>query len=270
MEEGKSNKRPDIPESIKREVRKKCFFGCVICGMPFFQYDHIDEYSEVKEHTEENLVLLCPNHHAAKTTNKLSKERVREAKLNPHNSNRAHTTGFKLEPSKKLSVQLGSNTVFGLNNKENGIHCPIWINGMGFFLIHKEDGWLTFSLSLTDCNGNVLLNVLKGELMISVDAWDYVYEGENIKIRSGLKKILLELNLSDAKVELKKGIFFDENKDGFAVDAGTLLTFINGVCLGASHGGVASNNGFGGWGLLNKKEHPEISKPGSFGFFTEV
>ena len=74
--------------------------------MPFFEYDHIEEYAHVKEHKADNLILLCPTHHAAKTTNKMSKERLKEAQKNPYNASRPNTTGFKVEPSKQLITLL--------------------------------------------------------------------------------------------------------------------------------------------------------------------
>lgn len=251
--------RPAIPEAIKREVRKQCGFGCAICGMPFFQYDHVEEYSEVKEHTTENLVLLCPNHHAAKTTKKLSKERIIAAKHNPFNSNKSHTTPFKVEPSKELVTLLGSNILTGWRPDIRNDYYLVWVNGVSFFTIHCEDGWLTISVTISDSNGNILLSVKKGELIVSTDAWDYIYEGENIKIRAGLGEILLDLNLSDKKVEVIKGTFCDANKDGFIVTDGSLLNICEGNILGTSRGN--QSYGMGGWGLLNSKSAPGAPQP---------
>jgi predicted restriction endonuclease len=73
----RSQERPAIPEHISRTVRQQCGFGCAICGMPFFEYEHIEEWADVKEHTVENILLLCPNHHSSKTTKKLSADRLR-------------------------------------------------------------------------------------------------------------------------------------------------------------------------------------------------
>ncbi|WP_094284763.1 HNH endonuclease [Klebsiella variicola] len=258
--------RPAIPESIKREVRKQCGFGCAICGMPFFQYDHVEEYSEVKEHTSENIVLLCPNHHSAKTTKKLSKERIIEAKSSPFNTNKLHTTSFKIEPSKEILTILGSNILTGWRPEEMNDYNLIWVNGVSYFTIHCEDGWLTTSIIVTDSSGNMLLSVQRGELIVSTDAWDYIYEGENIKIRAGLGEILLDLNLSDKKVEVIQGTFCDSNKDGFIVTDGSLRN----ICLGNVRGTSRGNQlyGMGGWALLNLKSVPDVPEPnGPFGIF---
>jgi hypothetical protein len=46
-----------VPAEIKRAVRQRCGFGCVLCGVPIFQYDHMIPFAEVQEHTEENITL---------------------------------------------------------------------------------------------------------------------------------------------------------------------------------------------------------------------
>lgn len=254
--------RPSIPEQVKREVRKICGFGCAICGMPFFQYDHVEEFADVKEHTVENLVLLCPNHHAAKTTKKLSKERIVEARKKPFNKDKTLTSSFNVEPSKELLIQLGSNIVTGWHPEARREHHSIWINGQSFFTIHNDEGYLTISMVLTDENGDILLLVKKGELLVSTAAWDYKYEGQNILIRAGLGDILLNLNLSDTKVEILKGIFLDKNLDGFRVDNGSLITLLGGESIGTFRNvnWRAYGEGDGGIGLLNARSAPHAQR----------
>jgi hypothetical protein len=259
--------RPAIPEAIKREVRQQCCFGCAICGMPFFQYDHIVEYSEVNEHTTENLVLLCPNHHAAKTTNKLSRARIQEAKKNPFNRTRAKTSGFRVEPSKELITMLGSNTVTGWYPSTISDHHPVWINGQSFFIIHSNEGWLSVSLVVTDQYGEFILVVERGELVVSTTAWDYVYEGDNIKIRRNIGDVILDLNLSNSRVQVRKGMFMDGSEDGFEIKDGALLGIIDGKLFSTIKMSSADSNGFGGFGLLNSKLYPDVKAPGGFGFF---
>jgi hypothetical protein len=44
---------------MKREIRQRCGFGCVLCGIRIYQYDHIIDYAQVQEHTADNITLLC-------------------------------------------------------------------------------------------------------------------------------------------------------------------------------------------------------------------
>ena len=63
--------RPPIPESMKREVRQRCGFGCVICGMPLYTYEHMLGYVNVDRHVAEELTLLCYQHQYERTQRKL-------------------------------------------------------------------------------------------------------------------------------------------------------------------------------------------------------
>lgn len=44
MNEEQPNSR-NIPLPIQREVRQRCGFGCVICGMPLYEYEHMEEWA---------------------------------------------------------------------------------------------------------------------------------------------------------------------------------------------------------------------------------
>jgi hypothetical protein len=71
--------RPKIPEDIKRIVRARCGYGCVMCGAQPYDYDHIEEYEIVKCHEANNLTLLCKHHHGEQFT----ESRGRTRKLRP-------------------------------------------------------------------------------------------------------------------------------------------------------------------------------------------
>ena len=50
----------NIPAEIKRQVRQRCGFGCIICGLPIYEYEHMEEWAKVKRHRTEEITLLCP------------------------------------------------------------------------------------------------------------------------------------------------------------------------------------------------------------------
>ncbi|WP_198036130.1 hypothetical protein [Salegentibacter sp. T436] len=68
----KPNSR-NIPLPIQREVRQRCGFGCVICGLPLYEYEHMEEWAKVKRHDAEEITLLCDRHHREKTAGLLPK-----------------------------------------------------------------------------------------------------------------------------------------------------------------------------------------------------
>ena len=74
--------RPPIPNDKMREVRQRCGFGCVICGLPIFEYDHIHGW----ENDPNTLTLLCDNHHKLKTNGLIPIAQIVEADANPFQS----------------------------------------------------------------------------------------------------------------------------------------------------------------------------------------
>ena len=84
----------EIPSAIKREVRQRDGFGCVVCGSAIIQYEHFDpEFSEALEHTAAGITLLCGRCHDKKTRGLLSLETVKRAVRNP----RCKQSGFSFE-----------------------------------------------------------------------------------------------------------------------------------------------------------------------------
>jgi len=57
--------RPDIPAPLRREVLEEAGFACAIpvCRVGTTEVAHIEPWSKVLEHTFDNLIALCPNHH---------------------------------------------------------------------------------------------------------------------------------------------------------------------------------------------------------------
>ncbi|MBY5357252.1 HNH endonuclease [Rhizobium leguminosarum] len=53
-----------IPEEIRYEVRRKCRFGCVVCGAVPYEYHHFKTpFAEALSHDPDDIILLCDSHH---------------------------------------------------------------------------------------------------------------------------------------------------------------------------------------------------------------
>lgn len=260
--------RPNIPEPVKREVRKRCFFGCIICGSPVFHYDHVIEWSEVREHSPDNLVLLCERHHGAKTTGKLSVETVLDAQKNPFNKTRTATSSYKIEPSKAIDIALGSNTFLCDFPTGEGNHLLLFANSRPLFILHAEDSWLSVSFICVDPNDlQPVIGVDRGELIVNVGVWDYSYVGTRLQIRRGQGDIVLDLELSDRRVAIDRGAFLTPTGDGFFVKDGSLATFANGVPRNTFMGSMFGQNAVGAIGLNNSANNPDKTRYGGFGYF---
>src|SRR5690554_4444882 len=68
-----------IPATVKREVRQRSKFGCVICRSAIYQYEHIlPEFKDAREHSPDCIALLCPTCHSSVTKKRLPKEVVQK------------------------------------------------------------------------------------------------------------------------------------------------------------------------------------------------
>lgn len=105
--------RDHLPAEIKRAIRQRCGFGCVFCGSPAFQYDHIEGYA-VTGHDPQAMTLLCLFHHDEKTLKRLPVSAVRKANKSPFNRTAdlgsMHPLYFD---GPTLDVELGSFTFIG-------------------------------------------------------------------------------------------------------------------------------------------------------------
>jgi hypothetical protein len=72
-----------IPADIRREVRRRSKFGCVMCRRGFYQYEHIDpSFEEATEHSPDHICCLCGACHDSVTRGHISKEAVNAAYRN--------------------------------------------------------------------------------------------------------------------------------------------------------------------------------------------
>lgn len=252
-----SNDRPAVPEAIKRLVRQRCFFGCVVCGSPVFDYDHIIEYALVGEHTADNLTLLCPNHHRAKTVGRLGEDFIRERNGAPFNASRSHTGPYRLESSRTLKLEFGTCYQMTDTLVDDATALGVLVNGRPYLSYHREKGWLTFSAVVTDANGRELLVVKRGELVASTNPWDITYVGSNLVVRSRAGMIVLEVALTNQELNVKRGAFIDaRDRSGFLATPTELKTLVGGRMVGVMARCGVGRVGGAGWAVVNEATPP--------------
>ncbi|SPU54094.1 HNH endonuclease [Bordetella trematum] len=200
-----------IPKEIKREVRRQCGFGCVLCGVPVFHYDHINDFSVVREHTVENLALLCPTHHQNKTSGRLPREKVAKARENPYNLSRPRTSPDRWYFSgAEFHFMIGTNAyLFNFEDaKEGGTsRSAIRINGQDVFRVDMLDGEILLSAMFHDKVGRLILLVEQGEVVVSTRVFDYDIKGRHLTISDLDGGKLLDLHKLDDGIEVRRGFF---------------------------------------------------------------
>lgn len=146
----------DIPDDIRRRVRQRDGFGCVICGRGIYKYDHFDpDYSEATAHRASGIILLCSACHDKKTKGLLSRETIAAAVANP----RCKQTGFSFE-----AFDVGNEypqIVFG-SISGVGLKCFLRVFGAELFSIlppEFEGGPFRLNAKAANAQGKVIFEI---------------------------------------------------------------------------------------------------------------
>lgn len=202
-----SNNEPNrnIPEAIKREVRRRCGFGCVLCGLPLYEYEHMKEWAEVKRHVAEEITLLCDQHHREKTGGLLPVEKVQSANREPFNLRKGVTPPFNLHyGGNTAEILIGGNSIITNRLQEGFI--ALAIDGTVLIGFHFEDGHALLNIKIFDENNNCILIIERNQLNYSISSWDIEMIGQRLTIRSAAREILIEMIFSPpSKINITRG-----------------------------------------------------------------
>lgn len=202
-----ANDRPPILPALAREVRQKCKFGCIICGCPIFDIDHIVDWAEVKEHKLENLTLLCTLHHRQKTSGILSRETVRKRTENiQHNEN----YGLPDINFEKCTLILGNNIFTGNPSLYFQLKEKDFFN-VGF---DNDLNQVVINAAFFSNDGTLLFKIENNIYTTTDDAWDVEMVGKRIVIREGRYRRLLDIEIDGKENTIKVlgRIFIDDDK----------------------------------------------------------
>lgn len=186
--------RPDIPEPTKRAVRKRCGFCCVICGCPVYDYDHIEEYSIVKKHEEDNLVLLCPTCHRKKGKGLISREAIIKSRDLATSRVATETDSFEAIPYR---LDIGGNIVSAF---PGGL--GFRIDGFGF-LEFKMGRVPKINAEILKPDGSPAIKITEGEYKLYSDTWDIEYAGNTLTFRNAPREIFASITIDTNTQELK-------------------------------------------------------------------
>lgn len=248
----------DLTQPQKLHTRQQCFYGCVFCGSPVFSY--------YLQPNHQSAVLICPLHVKQLQSSLLSRSTLAERIAQPFNQQRIHKPGFSFDPNRRVQVSVGMNTVYADFMPADSEQYCIWVNGLEFFTLHSESGWLCFSFMLSDAAGQPLLKVEKGELKLSPEHWEYSYEVNTLKIRDQQRRLQCTAQLCNDRVLLTKGHFVDPSGDGFVVEGNRVIAMLDGQKGGQYMHRIEPGRYKGGWALFNKIRHPDLVMPGNFAF----
>lgn len=183
----------NIPTQVKREVRQRDGFGCVLCAVPIIQYEHVDpEFKDAKEHSVTAITLLCPTCHSKVTGKQISKEIVKEAMKDPA-ANRVSQIGDRLQFTKSHpTVVLGGATF---------VECeiPLMVKDKEIISIRQDDGRYFLNANLWDGKGKQSLQIVDNEWLVSKEnLWDLTIIGNRVSIHEKGKSPTLVFRIENS------------------------------------------------------------------------
>ena len=249
--------RPPLPEAVKRAVRQRCYFGCVVCGLPIFDYDHIVEYAHVQEHVAENITLLCPIHHRAKTNRRFNVAFIAEKNAKPFNATRDFSPGYDVGSNRTLDIMVGSNRELTEIQGPHSSGVVISVNSRSYLSFRQEDGWMSFSAIVTDQKGSIVLRIIDGQMIASTSVWDLNYVGSRFTMRAKRGSVILDMTLTNHTLIVHQGSFIDiRDGTGFIAKEECLIQLLNGHEQGRLSGNSSGGSGRASFALANQSVAP--------------
>jgi 5-methylcytosine-specific restriction endonuclease McrA len=220
--------RPPIPDPLKREVRQRCGFGCVICGKPLYQYDHVVPYTVTKDHTVDNLVLLCDGHHREKTAGLLPLAAVRKAYEAPRNIQTGESHPYGLHYSgTSCEALIGSVRAVLTSMADGQLAVPLLVDDTPLVAFRVEDERLLLTAQLFGSDNALLVQIVDNELVYSVSQWDVELVGKVLTVRAGPGDIFVQLTFEPPScIAINRGKLW---RNGLALEISPLgLTNVSG------------------------------------------
>jgi hypothetical protein len=182
-----------IPAEIKRKVRQRCGFGCVICGATIYEYEHFDpEFARASSHDPSGITLLCPTHHAEKTRGVLPIEVLRQANADPVAHRNGHTSVCRPYFEHVPSLAMGGGMLV------HNTPIPIQIRGAPLIEFKEPEAGsdvTVISAEITSDDGSGLLTIIDNEWIVASGVWDYEWIGQRMTIRDSLRSVALQITV---------------------------------------------------------------------------
>ncbi len=184
----------NVPLPIRRQVRQRCGFGCVICGRPLYEFDHLEGWANVHRHVADEITLLCDQHHRERTSGLLPTAKVREANDAPRNLQAGVSKPYELHYSgSSAEIVVGGNsfTCGDFDNRASIV--AICIDNMPLLAFTHEDDHLLLTMRSFDEDNHLVLEIEDNILAYSIAPWDIELVGKSLTVRQPHRNILLHI-----------------------------------------------------------------------------
>jgi hypothetical protein len=241
---------------MKREVRQRCGFGCVICGLPLYTYEHMLGWTNVRRHVAEELTLLCYQHQYERTHGLLPIEYVKRADLNPYNLHEGVSKPYTLHYSGSNCIaDIGRNVSSFQDDGSNSEFVAFAIDEEPIIGFRLDNGHWLLNLSVYDRNDDLILLIVDNELIYSVSPWDIELVGRNLIIREAQRRILVDILFEPpSQIKIQRGYFFHNGIEVeikpdylYIVNNRSQFAYCSGFCLNFSNLGMHKPRTWGVW-----------------------
>ncbi|MGF1619004.1 MAG: hypothetical protein ACFCUR_00140 [Rhodomicrobiaceae bacterium] len=241
----------NIPLPIKREVRQRCGFGCVVCDLPLYEYEHMEEWAVVQRHVSDEITLLCNQHHGEKTRGLLPKKEVKRANANPYNLREGVSKPYALHFSgDEATVEIGGNRFTTGNNGRPFSMLPLVIDNTPIIAFSMEGNHLFLTLQVFDSFNRLLLQIIENQLVYSIIPWDIELVARNLKLREAHREILIEIEfLPPNKISVNRGRFLLNGVELLVRNNRVLLVNNANIISGCEGRGAATGLALGEYSL---------------------
>jgi len=251
------DQRPPIPDPMKREVRQRCGFGCVICGLPLYTYEHILGYANVKRHVANELTLLCDQHQRESTNKLLTREQIIRADKEPYNLREGVSKPYTLHyEGSDCIVDIGSN-VYSFRDEGYGAEfVALALDDDPIISFRLDSGHWLLNLNVYDRNDDLILLIADNELIYSPISWDIELVGHNLVIHEAQRKILLDILFEPpSKIKIQRGHFLHKDIEVEIIQ--NCLKIVNTGCTFTR---------CGSWGCTHAMLIGNMVRPNNWGF----
>jgi hypothetical protein len=197
----------NIPLPTKRTVRQRCGFGCVICGFPLYEYEHLLGFAEVKRHIDDEITLLCDQHHRERTSGLLPIKDVLDANRNPYNLRDGVSKPYDLHFSgKDCEVKIGNNAFSSKTDGFGTTMVAVSVDNTPLVQFTLGDEHLFLTMNIFDEFNRLVLQIDENQLVYSISPWDIEMVGRNLIIREAQSKILIDFAFEvPNRIQLNRG-----------------------------------------------------------------
>jgi hypothetical protein len=245
----------NIPLPLQRQISQRCGFGCVVCGLPLFEYDHLLGWANVQRHVAEEITILCDQHHRERGSGLLPAATVEAANKAPHNLREGVSKPYDLHyDGSECEVVLGGNTFSAQDGGYGTTLVPIYVDGIPLLAFILGDGHLLLNLNLFDEFNALVLQIRNNQLTQSVSPWDIRLVGRNLVIREAERKILVDITFEPpGRIVINRGRFLRNGVDilirpdriviannGMLYAGQTVRNWPVGLVIGPDHPGLST------------------------------